>query len=101
MKKKIIYICQDCGAQYPKWSGQCSECGVWNSIIAEEVGDGKAKSSVYERKDIRVLSLDGAIQNFNRFDILYFIFRFFGSKERDKHFSVRPWRIPIRKLTKM
>ena len=68
MKKKIIYICQDCGAQYPKWSGQCSECGVWNSIIAEEVGDGKAKSSVYERKDIRVLSLDGAIQNFNRFD---------------------------------
>lgn len=29
---KIQYVCAECGATAPKWSGQCSECGVWNSL---------------------------------------------------------------------
>ncbi len=34
-KQKLIYACTQCGAQFPKWSGQCSECGAWNSITEE------------------------------------------------------------------
>src|SRR5688572_24659032 len=34
-KTKITHTCQSCGAQYPKWSGQCLGCGVWNSIVEE------------------------------------------------------------------
>lgn len=34
-KTKTIHTCQSCGAQYPKWSGQCLGCGVWNSIVEE------------------------------------------------------------------
>lgn len=34
-KEKTIYGCQECGAQHPKWAGQCQECGAWNSLQEE------------------------------------------------------------------
>ncbi len=36
---KILYACQKCGSQFNKWSGQCSDCGAWNSVIEESIGD--------------------------------------------------------------
>ena len=44
-KKKTIYHCTECGAQYPKWQGFCSQCGVWNSIEEEEIVVGKKEAS--------------------------------------------------------
>ncbi|MCK4986011.1 MAG: DNA repair protein RadA, partial [Desulfobacterales bacterium] len=37
MKKstKIIYCCQTCGCQTPKWMGKCPDCGTWDSIVEE------------------------------------------------------------------
>lgn len=35
-KSKVVYACQHCGAQYPKWSGQCTGCNAWN-CLSEEV----------------------------------------------------------------
>jgi DNA repair protein RadA/Sms len=29
---KSIYVCRECGGQAPKWSGQCSDCGAWNTL---------------------------------------------------------------------
>lgn len=34
-KLKITHSCQACGAQFPKWSGQCLGCGEWNTIVEE------------------------------------------------------------------
>jgi len=34
-KNKLIYTCNQCGAQFPKWAGQCTECGAWNCIVEE------------------------------------------------------------------
>lgn len=34
-KIKTIFHCQECGAEYAKWQGQCNKCGSWNSIIEE------------------------------------------------------------------
>lgn len=31
-KNKIVYICRECGYSAPKWSGQCPECGSWNTL---------------------------------------------------------------------
>ncbi len=31
-KAKVAYVCRECGAESPKWQGQCGECGVWNSL---------------------------------------------------------------------
>ena len=32
-KAKSSYICQQCGAVFGKWSGQCADCGAWNSLV--------------------------------------------------------------------
>lgn len=42
-KLKTVYVCKNCGANEPKWVGQCSSCGEWNSFI-EEVQNPKSKS---------------------------------------------------------
>lgn len=44
VKEKRQYQCRACGAALPKWSGQCPECGEWNSLVealvAERRGPG-------------------------------------------------------------
>ncbi len=42
-KTKTIFFCQNCGAQYAKWQGQCTSCKEWNTI-AEEVIEKAAKN---------------------------------------------------------
>ncbi|MHB8455000.1 MAG: DNA repair protein RadA [Acidiferrobacterales bacterium] len=32
-KVKAIFSCMECGAQSPKWTGQCPGCGAWNTLI--------------------------------------------------------------------
>ena len=34
-KAKTIYSCTNCGAQHPKWGGQCQDCGDWNTLQEE------------------------------------------------------------------
>ena len=34
---KTTFFCQDCGAQYAKWQGQCNTCKSWNTIVEEVV----------------------------------------------------------------
>ncbi len=40
-KTKKTYTCTECGAQFPKWAGQCGECNAWNSLV-ETVAEGAA-----------------------------------------------------------
>ena len=35
MKPKVIFSCQECGAQSQKWLGRCPECDAWNSLVEE------------------------------------------------------------------
>lgn len=37
-KNKTAYVCNECGADYKKWQGQCTECGAWNSITEVRLG---------------------------------------------------------------
>ena len=32
-KIKVLYSCTDCGAEAPKWAGQCGDCGAWNTLV--------------------------------------------------------------------
>lgn len=36
-KLKTVFICQNCGAQSPKWVGRCASCGEWNTYVEEVV----------------------------------------------------------------
>ncbi len=31
-KGRTVYACTECGAQASKWSGQCGDCGAWNTL---------------------------------------------------------------------
>lgn len=37
-KSKSAYVCNDCGAEFSKWQGQCSECGAWNTLSEVRLG---------------------------------------------------------------
>ena len=43
-KIKTTFFCQNCGAQYAKWQGQCNSCKEWNTI-AEEIIQKAEKAS--------------------------------------------------------
>ncbi|BBN87750.1 MULTISPECIES: DNA repair protein RadA [Azospira] len=43
-KTKSIYTCTECGAQSPKWQGQCSACNAWNTLV-ETVAEAGGKGS--------------------------------------------------------
>ncbi len=43
-KVKTTFFCQNCGAQYARWQGQCNSCKEWNTI-AEEIIQKEEKTS--------------------------------------------------------
>ncbi len=63
------YVCQDCGAIYPKWQGKCDSCGEWNTIVEEVVGGGGFSNfnPLKNRgKEIDFVSLSGAQEQVER-----------------------------------
>ena len=60
-KIKTSFFCQNCGAQYSKWQGQCTSCKEWNTIVEEIVqtekhpawSGKKQKSKALKIADIR------------------------------------------------
>ena len=48
-KLKTQYFCQNCGAQYPQWHGQCKTCGEWNTLV-EAIVEPSSKSIATKSK---------------------------------------------------
>jgi DNA repair protein RadA/Sms len=46
-----VFVCQECGAQSPKWRGQCPDCNAWNSFVEERQAEagGAAGAAVGHR----------------------------------------------------
>jgi len=42
-KAKSAFVCTECGVEFSKWQGQCTECGAWNSL--QEIRLGASKST--------------------------------------------------------
>lgn len=42
---RTIYVCQQCGAQQPRWMGKCPECGQWNSLVEEKASSAQPDAS--------------------------------------------------------
>ena len=56
------YVCQNCGAVYPRWQGKCDSCGEWNTIVEEKIG-GEGFSNLNPQKKGNLLdfvSLSGS-----------------------------------------
>ncbi len=35
VRARTMFVCQQCGARSPKWTGKCEQCGQWNSLIEQ------------------------------------------------------------------
>ncbi|MEM9256492.1 MAG: DNA repair protein RadA [Pseudomonadota bacterium] len=42
-KQKTAFVCNECGSDYVKWQGQCSDCGAWNSLVEIKLGAAGGK----------------------------------------------------------
>ena len=38
-RPSTVFVCQECGAQAPKWQGRCADCGAWNALVEERAAD--------------------------------------------------------------
>lgn len=70
-KTRTRFVCQSCGAVYPRWAGHCDACGEWNSIVEEldeqaPIGSGASKSSSKGRR-IEFVGLKGESEQAPRF----------------------------------
>lgn len=68
-KVKTSYACTSCGAVYPRWMGQCTECKSWNTIVEETEGfvtapNGKSSKA----KSAEIVSLNVTQKDKQRID---------------------------------
>ncbi|MFL0796161.1 MAG: DNA repair protein RadA [Cellvibrionaceae bacterium] len=69
-KAKTAYVCNDCGADYRKWQGQCSECGAWNTLTEVRLGaaSGGRRETRFEGYAGGV-GAQGKVQTLNEIDL--------------------------------
>lgn len=48
MKAKTVFFCTECGSESPRWSGRCTVCGAWNSMV-EQAAERPSKNSKISR----------------------------------------------------
>ncbi len=65
-KTKLAFVCGECGADYPRWTGQCSACGQWNTLKeirlspaagrepAAVIGYAGSQSQIHKLSDVAV-----------------------------------------------
>ena len=56
MKNRVLYVCQACGYQSPKWLGRCPQCGKWDTFV-EEVIHPSLPGSVKGKKKLSPVPL--------------------------------------------
>lgn len=62
-KPTTLYACTNCGAQSPKWTGRCLECGKWGTLTEEAAPSaGAGKQAAPAGRAQEPVSLAGAAQ---------------------------------------
>jgi DNA repair protein RadA/Sms len=46
---RSVHVCQQCGAETPRWSGQCPSCEAWNTLVETVVARPPAGARSRER----------------------------------------------------
>jgi DNA repair protein RadA/Sms len=46
-KNKTVFVCQNCGAESPKWIGRCPSCKEWNSYHEEILAASNSRDTAF------------------------------------------------------
>jgi len=66
-KSKVAYVCTDCGAEFMRWQGQCSECQAWSTI--SEFRTGASPSTKKTSRQGYAGALDTKVQTLDSVDL--------------------------------
>lgn len=64
-KATVIYVCQNCGSNSPRWIGKCPACEQWNTYV-EEIGTKEKPNPVLKSKSKPVSINDISCDDENR-----------------------------------
>lgn len=64
-KSTVIFVCQNCGNNSPKWIGKCPACSGWNTYVEEIVTKEKA-NPIFKSKSKPVLINEISLANEQR-----------------------------------
>ena len=83
-RAKTVFVCNDCGADFPKWQGQCGECQAWNTLseirlsapvtkvantrVAGRSGYAGTVAAVQRLEDVAVVDLPRLASGFDELD---------------------------------
>ena len=80
-KKKVEWVCSECGGSTLKWAGRCPHCGEWNTLqeFTVETGAGArysdsrhrglvAASKVLDLNDVQAQEIPRVVTGFSEFD---------------------------------
>ena len=84
-KAKTAFVCNDCGADFPKWQGQCGECQAWNTLtefrlsapVAKGASSGRGATrggfagslaAVKRLEEVSIVDLPRLASGFDEFD---------------------------------
>ena len=83
-RAKTAFVCSDCGADFPKWQGQCGECQAWNTLseirlsapatkaantrVAWRSGYAGTVAAVQRLEDVAVVDLPRLASGFDELD---------------------------------
>ena len=69
-KGKVVYVCEACGNESPKWLGRCPQCGAWNSYVEKvKVGSlGVPAAKAFELSQVSLADSPRMSLDFAEFD---------------------------------
>jgi DNA repair protein RadA/Sms len=57
---RLVFVCQQCGSQQPKWMGKCPDCGEWNSLVEEKPAalqsDTSPRGGMFRMREVATLA---------------------------------------------
>jgi len=66
-KDTTIYLCDQCGNEFPVWSGKCSLCGAWNSLKELRIQNVGTKASKRSNRQVEPSKIsDVKVDGFSR-----------------------------------
>jgi DNA repair protein RadA/Sms len=57
-KARPVFTCDACGAQLPKWQGQCPDCGAWNTLVETATARAARAERAHYTGQVELMRLD-------------------------------------------
>ena len=84
-KKKIAYVCTECGAEHRTWKGQCADCKAWNCLSEiVQAPSGASRQPDFSNKSGGYAGTVSTVQNLDDIDLSEYPRISSGFKEFDR-----------------